>query len=61
MTREEFMRYAMQEIDDCVRGNRNRLLGLVERAWAEGKRNAEIENVADIAKEVFARLEDDRK
>lgn len=43
MTRDEFMKHAEQEIDQAFRGQRNRMMNLVEQAWAEGKRNAEVE------------------
>lgn len=48
MTREEFMREAEREINDCWSRQRNRLMNLVQRAWAEGKRNAEINGVTQI-------------
>ena len=43
MTREEFMKHAEQEIDQAFRGQKNRMMNLVEQAWAEGKRNAEVD------------------
>ena len=64
MTRDEFMKHAEQEIEQAFRGQRNRMMNLVEQAWAEGKRNAEVEvftaagnellNV--IKKELFPKL-----
>lgn len=42
MTRDEFMKHAEQEIDAVFRGQKNRMMNLVEQAWAEGKRNAEV-------------------
>lgn len=42
MTRDEFMKHAEQEIDAVFRGQKNRMMNLVEHAWAEGKRNAEV-------------------
>ena len=48
MTRDEFMRYAQAEVENAFRGQRNRMMNLVEQAWAEGKRNAETERVNEI-------------
>lgn len=42
MTREEFMKHAEQEIEKALSGQKNRLMNLVQQAWAEGKRNAEV-------------------
>lgn len=42
MTRDEFMEYAKEAIDRAFDGKRNRMMNLVEQAWAEGKRNAEV-------------------
>ena len=56
MKREEFMKYAEREIDNAFRGQRNRMMNLVEQAWAEGKRNAEIDGVASIVTGVFAKM-----
>ena len=52
MTREEFMQHAEQEIDLAFRGQKNRMMNLVEQAWAEGKRNAELESVEQIGNEL---------
>ena len=57
MTREEFMRLAESEINDCFSRQRNRLMGLVERAWAEGKKNAETEQIAEIVKGAVAEIQ----
>ena len=54
MTREEFMKHAEQEIDIAFRGQKNRMMNLVEQAWAEGKRNAEV----DVFKEAGSELVD---
>lgn len=64
MTRDEFMKHAQQEIEQAFHGQRNRMMNLVEQAWAEGKRNAEIdvftaagsELVNVIKKELFPEL-----
>lgn len=52
MTRDEFMKHAEQEIDAAFRGQKNRMMNLVEQAWAEGKRNAELESVEQIGNEL---------
>lgn len=57
MTREEFMRLAENEINDCFSRQRNRLMGLVERAWAEGKKNAETEQIAEIVKDAVSEIQ----
>ena len=56
MTREEFMKYAEREIDNAFRGQRNRMMNLVEQAWAEGKRNAEIDGISNIVNGVLENL-----
>lgn len=53
MTRDEFMKHAEEEIDAAFRGQRNRMMNLVERAWAEGKRNAEMERIDELGKEII--------
>lgn len=57
MTREEFMEHAEQEIDAVLRTNKNRLMNLVMQAWAEGKKNAEINGVVTIVKDALEKLE----
>ena len=61
MTREEFMTHAKREIDAAFNGNRNRLMNLVEQAWAEGKRNAETDSVMEIVREALRRMEKSEK
>ena len=60
MKREEFMKYAEREIDNAFRGQKNRMMNLVEQAWAEGKRNAEIDGVASIVKGVMEKLSEEK-
>lgn len=48
MTREEFMAHAREEIDRAFSNQRNRMMNLVGQAWAEGKRNAEIDAMVDV-------------
>ena len=50
MAREDFMRYAEMEIDNCLVHQKNRIMNVVQKAWAEGKRNAEIEGITEIVK-----------
>lgn len=57
MTREEFMKFAEQEIDKAFQGQRNRMMNLVQQAWAEGKRNAETEQIAEIVKGAVAEIQ----
>ena len=61
MKRDEFMKYAEREIDNAFRGQKNRMMNLVEQAWAEGKRNAEIDGVTSIVKSVLDNLSAERK
>ena len=60
MKRDEFMKYAEREIDNAFRGQRNRMMNLVEQAWAEGKKNAEIDGVTSIVKGVLEKLSEDK-
>ena len=57
MTREEFMKLAEQEIDKAFQGQRNRMMNLVQQAWAEGKRNAETEQVSEIVRGAVAEIQ----
>ena len=52
MTREEFMKHAEKEVEQAFRGQRNRMMNLVEQAWAEGKRNAELAYLEGIVNEL---------
>lgn len=56
MTREDFMRHAENEIEQAFRGQKNRMMNLVEQAWAEGKRNAEKEYAAQIGKDFIEEI-----
>lgn len=57
MDREEFMQWAENEIDQVLAKSKNRLMNIVMRAWAEGKRNAEAESVIGVLKEAMSRME----
>ena len=61
MTREEFMKHAESEIEQAFRGQKNRMMNLAEQAWAEGKRNAEIDGVTSIVKGVLDKLSEENK
>ena len=54
MDRTEFMKIAAQEIDAINNQRENRIIELVERAWAEGKRNAEVELLRNAIDEALA-------
>lgn len=56
MTREEFIKHAEVEIGQAFRSHKNRMMNLVEQAWAEGKRNAEINGVIDVVREAFDKM-----
>lgn len=56
MKREEFMKMAEREIESAFCGQRNRMMNLVEQAWAEGKRNAEIDGISNIVNGVLENL-----
>ena len=58
MTRDEFMDIANKEIDQMLVTQKNRMLGLVERAWAEGKKNAEVSGIEVIVKEAIEKIYD---
>ena len=47
MTRDEFLEHAGKEVDAALGNRKNRMLNLVEQAWAEGKRNAEVETLKE--------------
>ena len=56
MTRDEFMKHARDEIERAFLGQRNRMMNLVEQAWAEGKKNAEVSGIEDIVKEAIEKI-----
>ena len=57
MTRDEFMERARREIDQAFAGQKNRMMNLVQQAWAEGKRAAETDAVARVMKAFRAYLD----
>lgn len=56
MTRDEFIDIASEEIDQMLITRKNRIMGLVERAWAEGKKNAEVSGIEGIVKEAIDKI-----
>ena len=54
MTRDEFMERARREIDKAFSGQKNRMMNLVQQAWAEGKRAAETDAVGQVIDDVMA-------
>lgn len=54
MTRDKFMERARREIDQAFSGQKNRMMNLVQQAWAEGKRAAETDAVAQVIDDVMA-------
>lgn len=45
MEREKFMQEARRTAHQILEGKENGIMNLVQRAWAEGKRNAEVETL----------------
>lgn len=56
MTRDEFIDIANKEVEQILVTHKNRMMGLVERAWAEGKKNAEVSGIEDIVKEAIDKI-----
>lgn len=52
MTREEFMKQAEQEIEKVLSGQKNRIMNIVQQAWAEGKRNQEAAIFEEVGNEL---------
>lgn len=57
MTRDEFMQHAGIEIDAAFNGRKNRMMNLVEQAWAEGKKNAEIDAAKELIESALDRIQ----
>ena len=57
MTRDAMIAVAEREINEALDKLRNRMIGLVERAWCEGKKSAEMEQVAEIVKGAVAEIQ----
>lgn len=53
MEREKFMQEARQTARHILEGKENGIMNLVQQAWAEGKRNAEVETLRQTVMEAF--------
>ena len=56
MTRDEFMAIAEKEVEKIFESKKNGMMNLVARAWAEGKLNAETEELSRIVKEAIDKV-----
>lgn len=56
MTRDEFKEEVLKEIDQIFLTTKSRLVNLVMKAWAEGKKNAEVSGIEDIIKEAIEKI-----
>lgn len=57
MEREKFMQEARLTAHQILEGKENGIMNLVQRAWAEGKRNAEVETLRAAIEEALDRRE----
>lgn len=57
MTRDEFMKKAHGITREILQGKENGIMNLVQQAWAEGKRNAEVETLRTAIDEALDRRE----
>lgn len=57
MTRDEFMAYAEEEIAAVLKTHKNRILDVVYRAWAEGKKSAEIDALTETLRQALEQME----
>ena len=57
MEREKFMQEARLTAHRILEGKENGIMNLVQRAWAEGKRNAEVETLRAAIDEALDRRE----
>lgn len=55
MTRDEFMREARKTAGKILESKENGIMNLVQQAWAEGKRNAEVETLSELINEALAK------
>lgn len=53
MTRDEFMKVARVDAGRILESKENGIMNLVERAWAEGKRNAEVDTLKAALEEAL--------
>lgn len=57
MEREKFMQEARLTAHKILEGKENGIMNLVQQAWAEGKRNAEVETLRAAIDEALDRRE----
>ena len=57
MEREKFMQEARMTAHRILEGKENGIMNLVQQAWAEGKRNAEVETLRAAIDEALDRRE----
>lgn len=57
MTRDQYMDSARDQINEALATVRNRMMGLIAQAYAEGKKSAETAHVEAILREVIGRME----
>ena len=55
MTRDEFMQEARKTAGKILESKENGIMNLVQQAWAEGKRNAEIETLSGLINAALAK------
>lgn len=53
MTRDEFMVEARKTTGKILESKENGIMNLVQQAWAEGKRNAEVEFLREVLEETL--------
>ena len=53
MEREKFMQEARLTVHRILEGKENGIMNLVQQAWAEGKRNAEVETLRAAIEEAL--------
>ena len=53
---EEFKKHASSVIDAAVLSEKSRLMNLVDEAFAEGEKHAEVNRVSEIVGEVLSKL-----
>ena len=54
MTREKFMKDARLSAHKILESKENGIMDLVQQAWAEGKRNAEVEALRETVEQAVA-------
>lgn len=55
MTRDEFMQEARKTAGRILESKENGIMNLIQQAWAEGKRNAEIETLSRLINEALTK------